>query len=466
MKKTYLYTVIIFLILTSPVAIGQTWQNIWAGLNGPVYCMAVYNNVLYVGGEFNNAGGVPVNNIARWDGAKWDSVGSGVKYMYNGKSEQSWVRALCVFKGVLYIAGYYNTAGGISANGLTTYNGSSWNVVDSNKGDWTNYKVGYINSLVANDSLLYIAHGNVVDSYTGTNWASAQMFLCIDFAICDEQIAYCNSIALYNGGVVIGGSHLDTNNVNSGTSYPISGPDISLGVWDRGNSWNVLDENDGVYSLLSDSNNLYVGLNNTVSVYNGGTWLQLGASLSDNATSLCKYNGWLVAAGRFEDAGTMRTNNIAEWNGNTWTPLGAGIAVDSVEENGYKQLSNVSCMAAYNGYLYVAGSFDYAGGILANNIARWYDTLTPSAIAPVIAPAIPAAVFPNPNKGTFFCTLQNNTANCHMEIFDISGRQINDIMLNSGETEINMAGNAPPGIYIYRISEQGQQLSTGKFVIE
>ena len=33
---------------------------------------------LYVGGYFTQAGGVTVNNIAKWDGAKWSALGAGV----------------------------------------------------------------------------------------------------------------------------------------------------------------------------------------------------------------------------------------------------------------------------------------------------------------------------------------------------------------------------------------------------
>src|SRR5690606_27850068 len=33
---------------------------------------------LYVGGELDRAGGVPVNSLARWDGGEWHDVGGGV----------------------------------------------------------------------------------------------------------------------------------------------------------------------------------------------------------------------------------------------------------------------------------------------------------------------------------------------------------------------------------------------------
>ena len=40
--------------------------------------MAVSGTNLYIGGKFTTAGGVSANNIARWDGASWVPLGSGM----------------------------------------------------------------------------------------------------------------------------------------------------------------------------------------------------------------------------------------------------------------------------------------------------------------------------------------------------------------------------------------------------
>jgi hypothetical protein len=48
------------------------------GTNGTVLAMAMdVGGVLYVGGSFSVAGGVAANNIARWSGSEWFSLGSG-----------------------------------------------------------------------------------------------------------------------------------------------------------------------------------------------------------------------------------------------------------------------------------------------------------------------------------------------------------------------------------------------------
>jgi hypothetical protein len=60
---------------------GTTWTTLGGGTNGPVDSMTVYDDgsgsALYVGGSFTVAGGVAANRIARWNGSSWSAVGSG-----------------------------------------------------------------------------------------------------------------------------------------------------------------------------------------------------------------------------------------------------------------------------------------------------------------------------------------------------------------------------------------------------
>ena len=66
---------------------------------------------LYAGGYFTTAGGVAANHIAKWDGSSWTALGSGMN---------AEVRALTVFDDgggpALYAGGDFTTAGGVAAN--------------------------------------------------------------------------------------------------------------------------------------------------------------------------------------------------------------------------------------------------------------------------------------------------------------------------------------------------------------
>lgn len=112
---------------------------------------------------------------------------------------------------------------------------------------------------------------------------------------------------------------------------------------------------------------------NCIATWNpaSGQWSALGTgmtgTMSGGALQLARVialavlpNGDLVAAGHFTTAGGVGANNIARWNGMTWSPLGAG--TDS---------EVYSLVVLNNGDLVAAGDFVTAGGVTVNHIARW-----------------------------------------------------------------------------------------------
>jgi hypothetical protein len=76
---------------------------------------------LYVGGVIAGAGGVGANNIARWNGTSWSGVGGGLNDM---------VTALSVFDDgsgpALYAGGRFGSAGGMPATLVARWDGTSW----------------------------------------------------------------------------------------------------------------------------------------------------------------------------------------------------------------------------------------------------------------------------------------------------------------------------------------------------
>ncbi len=75
------------------------------------------------------------------------------------------------------------------------------------------------------------------------------------------------------------------------------------------------------------------------------------------------YNGELWAGGSFNQAGSVAANNIAKWNGTQWSAIAGSGANDEVR-----------CMYVFNGDLYVGGSFGNIGGVTANGIAKFNGT--------------------------------------------------------------------------------------------
>jgi hypothetical protein len=71
-------------------------------MNNTVYFLTVYNDRLIAGGSFTTAGGISANRIATWDGTSWQPLGSGM----NGE-----VMSLTVYNGQLIAGGRFTTAG-------------------------------------------------------------------------------------------------------------------------------------------------------------------------------------------------------------------------------------------------------------------------------------------------------------------------------------------------------------------
>jgi hypothetical protein len=106
-------------------------------VNGGVDALAVFDDgsgsALYAGGEFTTAGGISANGIAKWNGSSWSALGSGM-----AASGPPIVKALTPFDDgsgpALYAGGYFTTAGGVPANGIARWDGSSWSALGSGAG--------------------------------------------------------------------------------------------------------------------------------------------------------------------------------------------------------------------------------------------------------------------------------------------------------------------------------------------
>ena len=113
---------------------GSSWAPLGSGMSSSVQALTVFDDgsgsgpALYAGGFFTSAGGVSANGIATWDGSSWSALGSGVT---------GGVSALTVFDDgtgggpALYTGGLFTSAGGVSASGIAKWDGSSWSALGS-----------------------------------------------------------------------------------------------------------------------------------------------------------------------------------------------------------------------------------------------------------------------------------------------------------------------------------------------
>jgi trimeric autotransporter adhesin len=105
---------------------GSNWKSVGGGMHGgmdEVVSTVVYNNDLYVAGNFSSAHGNPGNYIAKWDGSNWSDVGGGVIGVGGGNGQ---IFQIYVHNNELYAVGFFSYAGGVPAQYIAKWNGSEW----------------------------------------------------------------------------------------------------------------------------------------------------------------------------------------------------------------------------------------------------------------------------------------------------------------------------------------------------
>jgi Immunoglobulin I-set domain len=314
-------------ILTSPV-LGQCapeWGPLGSGTDDIVITLTVFDDgsgpSLYAGGRFTTAGGVSANNIAKWDGSSWSSLGMGTDGI---------VWAMVVFDDGsgpdLYVSGQFATAGGVSVNGIARWDGTGWSPLG----------VGMDDDVTA---LTVFDDGSGPALYAGGNFTMAGGIPA-------------NDMAKWNG-----------------TSWsPLGQGTEGFGI----NVLAVFDDGSGS-SLYAGGHITRAGgtVANHIARWNGISWSALSSGTNGQVIALAAFDDSsgpaLYAGGQFTIAGGTIANRICRWDGVSWSPVGSGM--DSI----------VSALTVFDdgtsSALYAGGSFTMAGGIAANRVARWDGTL-------------------------------------------------------------------------------------------
>lgn len=108
---------------------GNAWQpigtgkGVTGGISGSnVRGMIVYKNELYIYGSFTNIDGKQIGRIAKWNGSQWSDVGgSGANPgISNG------VRDAIIYNDELYVCGDFSQLGSTQAKYVAKWNGQTW----------------------------------------------------------------------------------------------------------------------------------------------------------------------------------------------------------------------------------------------------------------------------------------------------------------------------------------------------
>lgn len=314
---------------------GTVWSPLGTGLTGGigttgVYALEVFDDgtgpALYAAGNFNNAGGVGVGNIAKWNGVSWSALTSSLPWQ---------VDALAVYDDGsgprLYAGGFYWPGQTLFAR-IGRWDGSSW----SDLGGVTGSSVTAL---------------RVYDDGSGPALYATGNFSSIGGVAADD-------IAKWNG--------------STWAAIPIGAHSGSL------SAMRVFDDGTGPALYVSGSIPTTAGpIANPIAKWDGTSWSAVGGGVSPGyAASLTVFDDGsgpaLFVSGSFSDVGGTPANNVAKWNGTAWSALGRGVG------------SIAYALAAFDdgvdadADLFVGGTFIAAGGMPSYYMAKWHGCGTTS----------------------------------------------------------------------------------------
>jgi len=248
-------------------------------VNGPIFALAVHDDgsgpALFVGGSFTEAGGVAVNNVARWDGTQWFPLGSGTNDRVFAMTEFNDPTGLNLFA-----AGDFTTAGSLSAQRVARWNGNTWSAVGA----------GFNSSVFALCTFDDGQGAGGTRLYAGGNFTQ-------------NGGSGVNRVARWDGTVWTG--------VGTGTNATVR----AMTTFDDGTGSGPALYVGGSFTSAGGSSA------NRIARWDGVVWSALGSGMNNTVFSLAAAQGLtdvapaLYAGGSFSTAGTLTANFVARWMG-------------------------------------------------------------------------------------------------------------------------------------------------------
>jgi hypothetical protein len=112
---------------------GANWRPLGTGLgSGIVFSIEQLPDTAIVAtGRFSTAGGVPASSIARWDGTAWSALGTGLTNNVGSLNTPSGFALKLLSSGDLVVAGNFQNAGSVPASKIAKWNGSTWSAFNA-----------------------------------------------------------------------------------------------------------------------------------------------------------------------------------------------------------------------------------------------------------------------------------------------------------------------------------------------
>ena len=370
---------------------GTNWRPLSTGIDlvnysypylGPwVRAMTVYNGELIIAGIFDRAGGVPANYIARWDGTTFRPLGGGLLLSY----DEADIRGLAVFNNELYAGGHFDSAGGLPVNGIARWDGMTWRAVGSGLTNSINNTIGFPRALHVHNGALIVggefdrAGGVVaknVAAWNGTTWSG--LGGGASYAVW--------ALATFGTNLVAAGQFQFGANVEM------------LAVW-NGSTWSALGTGAPtvpVTTLCTVGTRLFADAGATLARFDGSAWTTEGVAAGifngvegTSIRTLHQHGSELILGGQFTMAGpsagsiTVASACVIAFDmANGWRALGGGLGLGRQADR----------LLPWRGRWIAAGGFGEAGAVHAGGLAS-YDGDRWNSLATFDGPVWSAAIY-------------------------------------------------------------------------
>ncbi len=333
------------------------------GFVGYVRALTLFEGDLIATGHLQFSGDIPLQNVARWDGTQWTTMGEGLTsstgnlQVYNGQlyaDQYRWtghewvdnipingsVYCLEVWNDELIIGGSFTEAGGVAVERICSWDG----VEVKSLGAGLNSDVQEL--LVKDDNLIaggrFTASGETeldgLGTWNGSAWSNIEMEVDPNFQT--EILALCD----YQGDLVVSST---VTNFFEGSYHLFRQVD---------SNWETLADLDygRAETLLTVGGDLFIG--GRFGSFGGIPATNLarysvdqchalasgGQGLGFSLASLCTFQGQVITGGYFRYAGSTWTPAAAAWDGNSWNQMSGlvlnGESVDPIPYSYFDKL--------------------------------------------------------------------------------------------------------------------------------
>ena len=368
------------------------------GTDGTVYASILWDPdgagplqpELVIAGSFSHVNGVPVDNVARRDPVtgQWSTfIVSGIGPVYalavyndqliiGGANVYYWtgtsfaylgggiydgsVNSFTVWNGNLIMGGSFRIfpSGGSPILYLGQWNGSSWSNVGGGVNNWVEALTVWTGNLMVGGTFNQVG-SPAVSASNIAQWNGASWNTLAG----GVQHGIVSTFQPYYGGLYVGGNFTAAGAVSCGGLVRWDGANwSSVGGYFNGTVWTL-----SYFPLYDDlvigGSFTGIGSPNIVMFnYLSGTYANPGSGgTTSDVHTICLDGAVLDVGGTFTSAGGVPANNVARYTGEGWAPMGGGAA------------GGVLAMTDYAGRLVIGGGFnqsaDPKGAVV--NIAGW-----------------------------------------------------------------------------------------------